>query len=251
MGKKPQTRRTVRTPDPFANPDRTARAADACIADVTAAGSSIPVLNLIQRLQAYEEIQNSVGRLAVSVAWHKPDAVLHEFALDRPEVSFEYADEGVFHSARAIRAAIFAALQPLRTGEMIEVHAASPLIEVARDLRSARALFSTPGYGALPREGGLPMATWNWGMLAADYVPYPDGSWKMLSAHYFRLIECSYQGGFVDDLSLINRSQPMHPMAEATTYHHPYSPLTVRGAIPAAPRPYESYNGNGWMLGKA
>ena len=108
--------------------------------------------------------------MAVSVAWHKPDAVLHEFALDRPEVSFEYADEGVFHSARAIRAAIFAALQPLRTGEMIEVHAASPLIEVARDLRSARALFSTPGYGALPREGGLPMATWNWGMLAADFM---------------------------------------------------------------------------------
>ena len=57
-------------------------------------------------------------------------------------------------------------------------------------------------------------------------------------------------GGFVDDLSLINRSQPMHPMAEATTYHHPYSPLTVRRGTAAAPRQYESYNGNGSMWAK-
>lgn len=241
MADKPQSRHGARTIAP---------PADSSQATCAAAAGGLPVLDLLQRLQAFEAIQNSAGRLAVAADWRQPEAVLQEFALDRPEVCFEYADEGVFRGEPAIRAAVFTALQPLKTGEMLEMQVASPMIEVAQDLKSARALFATSGYGAAPQQGGLPVATWNWGTLAADYVLCAEASWKILNAHYFRFIECSYQGGFVDDLSRIHRSHPMHPMAEATTYHHPYSPLAIRQAIPAAPQPYESYNGSGWMLGK-
>jgi hypothetical protein len=219
--------------------------------EASAAETKSTAQDAVKRLQAYEEIHNSVSRVAVAVNWRTPDKVMNEFALDHPDVSFEYADEGVFQGPDVIRKIVAGTLQPLKVGEMLEVHVGSATIEVARDLKSARALFWTPGYGAVPQSGGMPLATWNIGRVAADYVPGPDGSWKILHAHYFRFIECPYQEGFVNDTSRINRSGPMHPLAKATTYHHPYSALTTTQAIPAVPRPYDTYNGSGWMLGKA
>lgn len=252
MGDQLQTRRTVMGGALLAaTVIATNLGGETASAQPTVGEKRSPVLDLVKRLQAFEEIQNSVGRIAVAVNWHKPDAILNEFALDRPEVSIEYADEGVFKGPQAVKNAINAAMQPLRVGEMREIHVASPFIEVAKDLKSARTVFGAPGYGAEPQSNGLPVATWNWGTLAADYVPSPDGSWKMLHGHYFRFIECSYQEAFVDDLSRISRIHSPHASASATTYHHPYSPLTIRESIPALPRPYDTYNGIAWMLGKA
>ena len=71
---------------------------------------------------------------------------------------------------------------------------------------------------------------------------YREGKWKVWHLHYFRLIKCAYEKGWVEDLSMINRpNTPMHPESLPTTYHNPYSPLSIRDGIPCMPRPYETY----------
>ena len=58
----------------------------------------------MQRVEAYHEIQNEMGRLVAAFNFRQADAVLSHFALDREDVSLEYADEGVFEGANAVTA---------------------------------------------------------------------------------------------------------------------------------------------------
>lgn len=206
------------------------------------------ILTAIARLEAYHEIQNQMGRLVIAANQRQPEAVLASFALDRPDVSLEYADEGRFVGPEAVTTIIKETLGQSRPGEMSDVHLTTPMIEVADDLASARAVWWSPGIGARLREGEDPEALWLWGFFAADLVPAAE-TWTIWHLHYFRFIKCSYDKGWVEDTSMINRpNTPMHPMSSPTTYHNPYSPLTIRDGIPAAPRPYPTYDGMGWML---
>lgn len=204
---------------------------------------------LINKLDAYHQIQNEMGRTVVAVNFGQPDRVLSQFALDRSDVSVEFADEGRFVGRDAVMAIVDQVVnRPSVPGAMVDVQLTTPIIEVADDLQSARALWWTAGAGALADGGGDPQAIWLWGMIAADFIPVGD-EWKILHAHYFRYIKCDFHKGWVEDLSMINRRQaPMHPLSSPTSYHNPYSPLTIRDGIPAAPRPYAHYEGFDWRL---
>lgn len=201
------------------------------------------------KLEAYHQIENLMGRCTAAFNFRQAERVLGYFDLESPEVSVEIADEGLFKGQTAVTAFVQETLgQPTQTGYMLDMQLTTPIIEVAEDLLSARAQWWCPGAGSLPQKGEDPQAFWAWGMLAANLV-LTDGSWKISNLHYFRLIKCDYHKGWVEDTSMINRlNTPMHPMAKPTTWHEPYSPLSVRRGIPAAPRPYDTYSGSGWML---
>lgn len=205
----------------------------------------------MQRVEAYHEIQNEMGRLVAALNFRQADAVLSHFALDREDVSLEYADEGVFEGANAVTAIVKEVVgAEAKPGEMLDMQLTTPMIEVAGDMKTARAVWWCPGAGAITREDAGPMAIWAWGMVAADFL-LENNVWKVWHLHYFRYIKCSYEKGWVEDTSMINRlNTPVHPLAKPTTYHNPYSPLSVREAIPACPRPYETYTGADWMLNK-
>lgn len=205
----------------------------------------------INKLHAYHEIQNEMGRAVAAVNFRQAERFLSFFALDRDDVSFEYTDEGLFTGREAVTAIVAELIgkTPL-PGEMIDIQLTTPIIEIAEDQQSARALWWCPGAGAIAKEAGDPQAIWLWGMLAVDLVPEGE-SWKILHLHYLRYIKCRYEKGWVEDTSMINRpNRPMHPLSTPTTYHNPYSPLCVRDGLPAAPRPYRSYDGFGWRLDK-
>lgn len=209
------------------------------------------IATTIAKLRAYHEIQNEMGRAIAALNYRQPDTLLSYFALDRADVSLEYADEGVFTGREAVNAIVEELIgSPPQPGEMIDLQLTTPIIEVADDLESARGLWWSPGAGSECVAERPAEARWIWGMIAVDLVP-AEGGWKILHGHYFRFIKCSYEKGWVDDLSMINRPQkPMHPLSSPTTYHNPYSPLSIRDGIPAAPRPYKSYDGFGWRLSK-
>ena len=64
-------------------------------------------------------------------------------------------------------------------------------------------------------------------MVGADLIFRNE--WKIWHLHYFRFIRCDYEKGWVKDTSMINRlNTPMHPLSKPTTYHNPYSPLSIR-----------------------
>jgi len=207
------------------------------------------LVSSINKLHAYQEIQNEMGRVIAAFNFRQADGILSRFALDRPDVSLEYADEGVFRGPEAVSTIINEVVgkQP-RPGEMLDIQLTTPIIEIADDNQSAEALWWCPGAGAMISAGGDPEAIWAWGMLAADFVPEAE-TWKIWHLHYFRYIKCSYDKGWTNDTSLINRlNVPMHPLSAPSTYHNPYSPLSIRDGLPAAPRPYKTYGGVGWML---
>ncbi len=203
----------------------------------------------MNRLGAHHEIQNEMGRIAAAINFHQVDKVLERFALERDDVWLEFADEGVFRGAEAVRAILNELVgTPYARGELTDIELTTPIIVVAEDQDSARALWWVPGIGTIAPDGAEPRAIWTFGQIAADFVR-ADGAWKVLHFHYFRTVKSSYEEGWVKDTSMVNRpNTAMHPLSSPSSYHSPYTPLSVRDGIPAAPRPYASYDGAAWML---
>jgi len=218
------------------------------------------LIHSIARLEAYQEIQNLMGRTMAAFNFRQAERVLENFALDQPSVWLEYADEGVFEGPAAVKAIVRDVLgAPPAPGEMLDLQLTTPMIEVAKDLKTAQAVWWCPGAGAIAHPDKDPEAIWVWGMIAADFIVTQadqgdpshgfGGDWKIWHLHYFRFIKCLYDKGWVEDTSLINRlNTPLHPHAKPTTYHNPYSPLSIRDGIPACPRPYDTFTTSGWML---
>ena len=210
------------------------------------------LLKNIQKLDAYHEIENLMGRACAALNFQRTEEVLSYFALEEKDVSLEYADEGVFEGDEAVKAAFNdLIMKPDQKGYMLDMQLTTPMIEVADDVKTAKALWWCPGISSLPQEGEDPKALWCWGMVGADLIFRNE--WKIWHLHYFRFIRCDYEKGWVKDTSMINRlNTPMHPLSKPTTYHNPYSPLSIREGIPACPRPYENYeeSDRDWMLNR-
>lgn len=206
-------------------------------------------MDAMEKLEAYQEIQNEMGRTIAAFNFHQADKVLSHFALEEEGVWLEYADEGVFEGKEAVTTIINEVVGAEQNpGEMMDLQLTTPMIEVAKDGKTAKALWWCPGAGAMLREGQDPDAIWVWGMLAVDFIKCED-EWKIWHLHYFRYIKCSYEKGWVEDTSMINRpNTAMHPMSKPSTYHNPYSPLSVRDGRPACPYPYDTYDDSSWML---
>ena len=199
------------------------------------------LLGKLNRLEAYHEIQNEMGRLTAAFNFHQKEKVMEHFALELEDVSLEYADEGRFEGPEAVKAILEELLgTPPMPGEMIDMQLTTPMIEVAENAETAKCVWWCPGAGTYTDSEGA-HAVWLWGEIAVDFI-YREGKWKVWHLHYFRLIKCAYEKGWVEDLSMINRpNTPMHPESLPTTYHNPYSPLSIRDVIPCMPRPYETY----------
>lgn len=206
----------------------------------------------LEKLEIYQELQNEMGRTIVAFNFKQPDQVLSHFAMEKEDVSLEYADEGVFKGKDAVTQIINETLGREKVpGEMLDLQLTTPMIEVAEDLQTAKAVWWCPGAGTLVQDRAEPEAVWVWGMLGVDFIVC-NGEWKIWHLHYFRFIKCNYQKGWVEDISMINRmNAPLHPASQPTTYHNPYSPLSIREGIPICPRPYKKHEGNSnWMIHK-
>jgi len=217
----------------------------------TTTPQKLRILDAVAKLEAYHAIQNLMGRTIVALNFRQPQRVLQAFALDRDDVSFEYADEGRFVGEEAVRALVHLLVgEPALPGEMRDHQLTTPIIEVAKDGLSARAVWWVPGAAARIGDDDEPEALWDWGAIGADIVLEGE-QWLIHHLHFFRYILCHYDEGWTEDTSLINRPNiPMHPLSQPTTYHNPYSPLSVRDGIPAAPRPYDTADGSTWMLSR-
>lgn len=71
-----------------------------------AAERKTALLNAMQKLEAYRQIQNEMGRAVAAFNFRQADRLLSFFALDKADVSLEYADEGVFNGPEAVKAIV-------------------------------------------------------------------------------------------------------------------------------------------------
>lgn len=205
-------------------------------------------LQKLERVTAYQEICEQMALAAKAFNAHDGAACRRFLALELPDVWIEYADEGRFVGREAVEYLLDLLLGgERRDGEFTEIYLTTPVVEVAGDGMTGHGVWWCPVPMTTAREDGSLQAIWAWGNLAVDFIRCGE-TWKIWHFHYFRLFKCRYEQGWVDDLSMINRlNLPAHPGSLPPTYHNPYSPLSVRDGIPAAPRPYESHTDSAWM----
>lgn len=201
------------------------------------------------RTQAARDIQNLMGRYTINFSPKYMHRALDFYALDRPDVSVEIADRGVYVGAQALTKLFGAQFAMDLKGNLLVHYLATVMIEVARDGQSARGVFRSPGIEAVvPPGGGKPVALWSFGTYAVDFIKQGQ-QWKILHLQWFRTIKCTYADGWVDDLSMTYTGKlPDSPEILPTTFHNPYTPDNVQVPIPPAPPPYETLTDASWMV---
>ena len=121
------------------------------------------LVKAVKTVLACQEISNLMARFMTAMNYKQPEEVLACFALQQQDVSWEFADEGVFQGPDAVRQIIYETIgKPFQVGEMLEQHLNAPAIEVAGDLKTAKGFWRAPGFGAIPQVQMLPVAIWSW-----------------------------------------------------------------------------------------
>lgn len=211
-------------------------------------GRKLAFFQNLRRVSGYHEICNLAASAAEAFNDGDAERLKSFFAFGDPDLWIEFADEGRFPGDEAVEA-LLRILPNIAAPkvERAELFLTTPVIEIAGDGETAQGVWWCPVPMSIAGLDGTLQAIWAWGSIAADFL-LMDTGWKIRHLHYFRVFKCRYEDGWVDDLSMINRlNLPAHPLSQPTTYHNPYSPLSIRDGIPAAPRPYAWYIDSSWM----
>jgi hypothetical protein len=171
--------------------------------------------------------------------------VAEMFALKTPGVKAEHVGGGVYEGAESIKR-LYVDFPKYREGDRIGIMAAhtltTPIIEVAGDGRTAKAMWLSPGFGTTKNEGKLE-ANWNWGKYGVDFVK-EDGKWKIWHLHMYGIFCTPYEKSWVDGSG--EPSFPPFPdelkADRPSAYHRPYGPTTVTEYVPPVPEPYETWD---------
>lgn len=210
-----------------------------------------------ERLEALEKelqqardvlaIQNLMGRYTVNWVPKNLNLQADFYALDEPDVSVEVGDRGVFRGAEAVKTLFGKTFSnPVLEGVLLIHYLTSPMVVVASDGKTARGVWRSPGIEAvLPPAGGKPIPMWSFGAYAVDFIK-KGTEWKIWHLHWFRQIKCTFEDGWVDDLSMTSASTPPAPELGRTTYHNPYTPDSIQTSIPPCPEPYETWDDPKW-----
>jgi len=122
----------------------------------------------------------------------------------------------------------------------------TPVIEVAEDRQTAKAVWISPGYIAAPMGGKL-QALWHWDRYAIDFAREEDG-WKIWHLWVGKDFSTPYEHGWVDDyfvgpnidLRMI-RGFP-EPNASSVMSYEGYNPFTRAPYVPQPPVPYRTFS---------
>ena len=205
----------------------------------------------IERLHAVREIQNLMGRYQVlhtpKTFWKTPEL----FALKQPDVSVEIAMWGKMVGPDKVRQmyAGHSDREP-EPGGMVEHQLNTPVIQVAKDGKTAKGLWFSCGHETYPGEldaepGGKLIAHWNYGKFGADFIK-EDGEWKIWHYHWLDTFFCPYDKSWVEypqpGPDVIISPPGLNPDLPPTS-RGTYFPDQVRRPIPDWPEPYDTWDG--------
>jgi hypothetical protein len=202
----------------------------------------------IQRVEDIHEIHNLMGRYEYlhTAGLHEETAEL--FGKKTPGVKAEINDWGVYEGQNGIQKMFvkvhkrYENTKEDRRGVM-NMHAlTTPVIEIAGDGKTAKAVWISPGHETSRKDGKL-VATWRWVKYAVDFVK-EDGQWRFWHFHVFGVFRTPYDKSWLEPTGF-NSNPQMPPELRPdrpTTYHWVYSPEAVTENIPAPPEPYETWD---------
>ncbi|MBP2656010.1 MAG: nuclear transport factor 2 family protein [Firmicutes bacterium] len=134
----------------------------------------------IERVEANSEIQNIMGKYSHWLTAHKYSQCLGLFALNTPGVKVEMmwgAYEGKEGLKRCYLGFHEKTSREEYRGVMAMHNLTTPVIEVADDLQTAKAVWVCPGHETLRTPEGL-KAHWAWMKYGSDFIK-EEGKWKI------------------------------------------------------------------------
>jgi hypothetical protein len=206
----------------------------------------------VKRLQAVNEIQNVFSKLDYLHSTGIQNESLELFASTMPDVSIEISNGGVYIGSNGIKKPGFGGQTDSRKGipGNLGIHCrTSPIIEVAGDCKTAKAMWISPG---LETDFGPKVQSyWCWCKYGVDYIK-ENGKWKIWHLHTYPIFKVPYEKSWTE--SPPNLSGPRRPIPESvkpdkpTTYVWEYTREGVYENIPAPPEPYETWDGKSMAI---
>jgi len=201
-----------------------------------------------ERLKAVYEIQNVMGRYEYLHMAEMHDETAELFALKTPGVKAEMVF-GVFEGAAGIKRLYgpthrFMEGMGDRTGQMHIHTLTTPVIEVAGDGKTAKAVWFSPGVETGRNvETKQLEASWGWCRYGCDFIK-EDGKWKIWHLHVYGIFFAPYDKSWIE--------APQHPNMDflpdklkadrPPTYNWEYKPTGFTELVPAPPEPYETWD---------
>jgi hypothetical protein len=204
----------------------------------------------VQRLEDIEAINQLMARRA-----YIHSAGMHARELDEcwvketPDPTFEPEDWGMWVGIESIRKAYVDGAPPVEAGMMIEHTLTTGVVEVARDRKTAKGVWMSPGHETFPMPEGLPLPHWSWGRYSVDFA-LEHGEWKIWHLHVLTTFRTPYDQDWVD--SSINRPKHFPPLGETlpgmyppdrpVTFNQPYTVDAEPAYQPEPPMPYDTFD---------
>jgi hypothetical protein len=122
----------------------------------------------------------------------------------------------------------------------------TPVIEVAEDRQTAKAVWISPGYISAPAGGKL-SAMWHWDRYAIDFA-HEDTGWKIWHLWVGKDFSTPYEHSWVDDFfagpNIDLRTIPdfPEPNAPSVLSYEGYNPYTRAQLVPQPPVPYRTFS---------
>jgi hypothetical protein len=204
----------------------------------------------VERSRAARECARLIGRFCYLNNPHvqnKKGTISELFALDTPGVRAQWGQLGIFEGKESIlriygpQPAATEMGMGSRAGWMFIHPTASPYIEVAGDLKTAKGAWLSIGIESAGDDKGLKPA-WGWGAYGVDFVK-EKGEWKIWHLHIYRIFRAPYKEGW----TVWNPDDEIIPPGAAKVDRpgkddYPYRPNQPFIFKPDPPNPYETFD---------
>lgn len=206
----------------------------------------------LERLQAINEIQNLMGRYEYLHTVNNHKAIVELYSEKAPDVFVNIGVRGhwVGKGKEAARRAwgTFIDMDPNTPGNMPIHPITTPVIEVAKDGKTARGVWIGTGFVASKdAQTGEPKCSWEWDKYGVDFIK-EDGKWKFWHFHVYRVFSIGWDDKWAE---IFKTAKEPVIMPKYTDYNkpdgpsidsYPYSLFTVQKLAPAPPEPYEKWD---------
>lgn len=201
----------------------------------------------VRRVELYLEAQRIIGLYADYMSEGRFAEIPGLFALDTPTLRAEML-WGVYQGTEGIHrlyGGLFPALRKQETQGTEQLQAMEvPIIKVAKDQKTVKAVWVCPGYITAPDAAGVLQSYWSWQKCACDFIATDQGL-KIWHLHIYGLFECLYGTSQVLPSGTIRFSgaipEEFSPDAPSTTTF-PLSRDSIYPYAPAVPPAYTVFD---------
>lgn len=193
----------------------------------------------VQYLEDMTAIQKLQATYLHSMFTQRYENIPALFALDKPDVSVEFSDSGVYRGGESVTN-LYKAFEATRNAPaFFLMHlAVNPYIEIASDGLSAKSHWLSPGVSNSARNG----SSWIWGPYYVDYAK-ENGVWKIHHSNLAPLFRNPYEYSWNDapQHGTVTGQLSVEP-DEPSTLYRPFNEVKQEPDMfrnhPTLPQPY-------------